>query len=118
MSPQTFDRVPPLPVAIMIDRRGPLRGPPTWLELMCNGKLYKIATYLTGWSMRNIIVSGLLAGLICLAGAGCSSESRGSTGGGGGKKKGKGGEGGPVPVTVAKVAQKTVPVDVQVVGNA
>jgi membrane fusion protein, multidrug efflux system len=67
--------------------------------------------------MRTLIVSGLLAGLICLAGAGCSSESRGSTGGGG-KKKGKGGEGGPVPVSVAKVEQKNVPVDVQVVGNA
>ena len=67
--------------------------------------------------MRTIIVSGLLAGLICLAGAGCSSESRGSTGGGG-KKKGKGGESGPVPVSVAKVEQKNVPVDVQVVGNA
>ena len=67
--------------------------------------------------MRTLIMSGLLAGLICLAGTGCSSEGRG-TEGGGGKKKGKGGEGGPVPVTVAKVQQKNVPVDVQVVGNA
>lgn len=49
--------------------------------------------------------------------SGCSST------GGSAQAAGKGpggrgrGEGGPVPVTVAKVAQKNVPIDIQVIGN-
>src|SRR5215472_14318712 len=58
----------------------------------------------------------LLASLALLF-AGCSSNgvSAGEKGGGRGGKKGFGG--GDVPVTVAKVSQKTVPVEEQVIGN-
>jgi multidrug efflux system membrane fusion protein len=46
------------------------------------------------------------------SGAGTSAQAAGKTGGGRGR-----GDGGPVPVTVAKVTQKDVPVDIQVIGN-
>lgn len=51
--------------------------------------------------------------------AGCSSNgvSAGSPGPGGGKGGKKGFGGGDVPVTVAMVSQKDVPVEVQVIGN-
>jgi membrane fusion protein, multidrug efflux system len=57
-------------------------------------------------------------GLVCLVLAlqGCSTET--SANGGGKKgKKGKGGDAGPVPVEVAKVVRKNVPIDVTAVGN-
>jgi membrane fusion protein, multidrug efflux system len=62
----------------------------------------------------------LIAGLAAVL-AGCSnsgaSAAAPSGGGGGGKGGRKGMGGGDVPVTVAAVAQKNVPVEVQVIGN-
>jgi multidrug efflux system membrane fusion protein len=55
----------------------------------------------------------LLASLTLL---GCSATETSANGGKKGKK-GKGGEGGPVPVEVAKVVRKNVPIDVTAVGN-
>jgi multidrug efflux system membrane fusion protein len=56
-----------------------------------------------------------LTGLM-LALQGCSTDT--SANGGGKKgKKGKGGDAGPVPVEVAKVVRKNVPIDVTAVGN-
>jgi multidrug efflux system membrane fusion protein len=53
-----------------------------------------------------------------LSGCSNSGASAAGTGGGGGKGGGrKGMGGGDVPVTVATVAQKNVPVEVQVIGN-
>ena len=53
------------------------------------------------------------------AGAGTPNSADSGKGGGkgGGRGKGKGGDAGPVPVVVAKVSQKDVPVEVSVVGN-
>ncbi len=63
--------------------------------------------------VRNSI---LLTGLVCGTAvffAGCSAQSKETAQ----DKKGGRGAGGPVPVLVAKVGQKDVPVDVQVIGN-
>jgi multidrug efflux system membrane fusion protein len=49
--------------------------------------------------------------------SGASAAGSGAPGGGGGKGGKKGMGGGDVPVTVAKAAQKNVPVEVQVIGN-
>lgn len=49
--------------------------------------------------------------------AGCSSGQVSATGGPGGGRGGKKGGGGDVPVTVALATQKTVPVEIQVIGN-
>lgn len=50
--------------------------------------------------------------------AGCSTGQVSATGGGpGGGRGGKKGGGGDVPVTVAMVTQKSVPVEIQVIGN-
>src|SRR5262249_14419928 len=59
----------------------------------------------------------LLLAILVWSLAGCSSigVSAGGQGGGRGGKKGFGG--GDVPVTVATVSQKTVPVEEQVIGN-
>ena len=51
------------------------------------------------------------------SGANTTAAAPGGGGGGGGKGGRKGGGGGDVPVTVAQVAQKNVPVEVQVIGN-
>jgi multidrug efflux system membrane fusion protein len=64
-------------------------------------------------------------GLVCLLSAalviqGCNKGdvSADAPAGKGGKKgKGRGGDGGPVPVVVAKVVQKNVPIEVSAVGN-
>ena len=54
--------------------------------------------------------------LASLAMQGCSTDT--SANGGGKKgKKGKGGDAGPVPVEVAKVVRKNVPIDITAVGN-
>ena len=50
-------------------------------------------------------------------GASATSDSGGGSGGKGGGKGGRRGAGGDVPVTVAVVTQKNVPVEVQVIGN-
>ena len=62
----------------------------------------------------------LLLALILLALGGCSQDgvsASGTPGGGGGKGGKKGGGGGDVPVTVAVVGQKNVPVEINVIGN-
>ncbi len=58
-------------------------------------------------------------GAILVFAAGCSTSPVSATGGGpGGGRGGRGGRGGgDVPVTVAMVTQKNVPVEVQVIGN-
>ena len=56
---------------------------------------------------------GFLISIVVLLSVGCSPQSQGG-GASGGKGKGAGG---PVPVTIAKVAQRDVPVEIQVVGN-
>jgi len=53
--------------------------------------------------------------LALLAMQGCSTDT--SANGGKKGKKGKGGDTGPVPVEVAKVIRKNVPVDITAVGN-
>ncbi|HEV3332937.1 MAG TPA: efflux RND transporter periplasmic adaptor subunit [Bryobacteraceae bacterium] len=57
--------------------------------------------------------------MIAVTLAGCSSEgvNAGSPGGGGGKGGKKGFGAGDVPVTVATVSERTVPVEVNVIGN-
>jgi multidrug efflux system membrane fusion protein len=61
----------------------------------------------------------LLLPLLLLALAGCSQDGVSASGGpgGGGGKGGKKGGGGDVPVTVAVVSQKNVPVEINVIGN-
>jgi membrane fusion protein, multidrug efflux system len=51
---------------------------------------------------------------VCLVMAGCSNSSVKAGGPGG---RGRGGEGGPVPVVVAMVSQRDVPINVDVIGN-
>lgn len=64
----------------------------------------------------NIYIGFLLAGGVLVltgcSGAGGAAQAAGKGGGGRGR-----GETGPVPVTVAKVSQKDVPIDIQVIGN-
>jgi multidrug efflux system membrane fusion protein len=58
--------------------------------------------------------------LLLLSGCGNSGASTAAApggGGGGGKGGGRKGGGGDVPVTVARVSQKNVPVEIQVIGN-
>jgi multidrug efflux system membrane fusion protein len=62
----------------------------------------------------------LVVSLAWLLASGCTATTTASSGsgsGGGGGKGRRGGGGGDVPVTVAKVVQKNVPVEVQVIGN-
>ena len=60
----------------------------------------------------------LLLAAVAIQGCGKSDVSADAPGGKGGKKgKGRGGDGGPVPVVVAKVAMKSVPIEVIAVGN-
>ena len=67
----------------------------------------------SGFSWRAAGV--LILAALCLAA--CSSSDTAADGGKGKGKKGRGGEGGPVPVVVAKVIQKDVPVEISAVGN-
>ena len=64
------------------------------------------------WILPFIVLSGLLA-----VGCGATTSASSGTGGGGGGKGRRGGGGGDVPVTIAQVTQKNVPVEVQVIGN-
>ena len=66
-------------------------------------------------SMRARPILGLV--LACLGLAGCAGTGTPTPGSGKGGGKRGGGGGGDVPVTVAKVARRDVPVDVQVIGN-
>jgi membrane fusion protein, multidrug efflux system len=68
---------------------------------------------------RSVWLIGLgLIGLLLasLALQGCSTTETSANGGKKGKK-GKGGDAGPVPVEVAKVVRKNVPIDITAVGN-
>jgi multidrug efflux system membrane fusion protein len=56
----------------------------------------------------------ILTLIACLAGAACNSTNAKAGGPGG---RGRGGEGGPVPVVVARVSQRDVPINVDVIGN-
>jgi membrane fusion protein, multidrug efflux system len=51
----------------------------------------------------------------CLALGGCNGNNSRTKAGGG--PRGRGGEGGPVPVVVAQVSQRDVPINVDVIGN-
>lgn len=67
-------------------------------------------------SLWNLSIVALAA--LVLSGCGSSgANSSGAPGAGGKGAKGRGGRGGSVPVSVAVVAQKNVPVEVQVIGN-
>jgi multidrug efflux system membrane fusion protein len=59
----------------------------------------------------------ILIGLAWLVSSGCTATTTASSGSPGGGGKGRRGGGGDVPVTIAQVAQKNVPVEVQVIGN-
>lgn len=66
----------------------------------------------------------LLTGVALFLTAGCGNSGASAAGGAAGKeggkeagKGGRGGRGGDVPVTVASVSHKNVPVEVQVIGN-
>ena len=65
------------------------------------------------WLIGFALLGVLLASLSM---QGCSATETSANGGKKGKK-GKGGEGGPVPVEVAKVVRKNVPIDITAVGN-
>ena len=66
------------------------------------------------WSIGLALI-GLL--LVLLAMQGCGTTQTSADGGGKKGKKGKGGDAGPVPVEVAKVVRKNVPIDITAVGN-
>jgi len=61
------------------------------------------------------LVSGLLLLVITIAGAGCSGSA--ATPGGGGRGGRGRGDFGAVPVVVAKVSERDVPVDIAAIGN-
>lgn len=69
-----------------------------------------------GISLKPAIYTGALAGSLILILAGCSGSGSSAQAAGKGGGRGRG-EGGPVPVLVTKVAQKDVPIDIQVIGN-
>ena len=81
----------------------------------------QITSVQSGRARLNVITLficlSLAAFLMFLSGCSSSNVAAGSPGGGGGKGGKKGGGGGDVPVTIAKVAQKNVPVETQVIGN-
>ena len=64
---------------------------------------------------QNLWITISLAGLLGVL-IGCTSSQVSATGPGGGRGGKKGG-GGDVPVTVATATEKTVPVEIQVIGN-
>src|SRR5215831_10715588 len=67
--------------------------------------------------MRKRWMAGAAACAAAMTMAGCGSTAA-STGGAGGGRGGRGGAGsGPVPVVVARVVQKDVPVDLASIGN-
>src|SRR5690349_20388452 len=57
---------------------------------------------------------------VILAAAACSGSAEtapAASGGGGGRGGGRGGGGGPVPVSVGKVVEKPMPVEVRAIGT-
>jgi len=60
-----------------------------------------------------LAVLGLIGLMLALQG--CSTDTSANGGGGKKGKKGKGGDAGPVPVEVAKVIRKNVPIDITAV---
>jgi membrane fusion protein, multidrug efflux system len=67
-----------------------------------------VRPYRLGFCLFSLLIS-----ITVLLSVGCSPQGQ-SNGSSGGKGKGAGG---PVPVTIAKVAQRDVPVEIQLVGN-
>jgi multidrug efflux system membrane fusion protein len=59
-------------------------------------------------------VAILISATLCIALSGCNNSSVKAGGPGG---RGRGGDGGPVPVVVAMVSQRDVPINVDVIGN-
>ena len=79
--------------------------------------LPRSSVWLTGLGLVSLALASLV-----IQGCNKSVEPVAQDGGGGGKKGGKkgkggGGDSGPVPVEVAKVVRKNVPVDMAAVGN-
>jgi multidrug efflux system membrane fusion protein len=72
-------------------------------------KIPRRSVWLIGFALLGVLLASLSM-------QGCSATETSANGGKKGKK-GKGGEGGPVPVEVAKVVRKTVPIDITAVGN-
>src|SRR6185295_2813923 len=74
-----------------------------------------------GVFMRVIVLSTLLLSSVLLL-ASCSGSTSASdappAGRGGGGRGGRGGDGGAVPVSIAKVTEKTVPIEVSTIGTA
>src|SRR4051794_23485341 len=85
------------------------RNAPSW----CVGALLSMKT-------SSILLITCIA-MIVSAGCSKTESTAAAAGGGGGAPTGKGGGrrggGGDVPVTVATIGQKNVPVEVQVIGN-
>src|SRR5207249_2089455 len=79
----------------------------------------KVSFLKSRWTMSWSVV--MLLAIAFLTGCGSAPEATtgnpGKGGGGKGGGKGKGGANGPVPVVVAKVTPKNVPIELQVVGN-
>src|SRR5271163_2281477 len=67
----------------------------------------------TGPTISKLPVSTLTVALLLLAGCGNFGAKPAAAGGG----RGRPGEGGPVPVVVAMVSQRDVPINVDVIGN-
>ena len=64
---------------------------------------------------RSFII--LAAGATAFAATGCGSNTSAAGPGGGGRGRGRGGDGAAAPVVTAKVASKSVPVDLAAIGN-
>ena len=89
------------------------QGPAQYIESKFNRVNSKLSPRRSVW-LTSLGLIGLL--LASLATQGCSTTDTSANSGKKGKK-GKGGDAGPVPVEVAKVVRKNVPIDITAVGN-
>ena len=89
------------------------QGPAQYIESKFNRVNQKLSPRRSVW-LTSLGLIGLL--LASLATQGCSTTDTSANSGKKGKK-GKGGDAGPVPVEVAKVVRKNVPIDITAVGN-
>jgi membrane fusion protein, multidrug efflux system len=62
------------------------------------------------------VLGAVIAGLVTLGG--CAAQPAGGAGAPGGRGGGRGGAAGPVPVTTTTVQQKSMPVEISVIGSA